>query len=70
MAGLVSDALDGTHGVRLFADPATSSKIPGLEREGFRQLAEYARAGDRLTVSELYRLFRDLAEILAVRDWC
>ncbi|MEU6185750.1 recombinase family protein [Nocardia sp. NPDC047038] len=29
---------DGADGVRLFADPATSSKIPALEREGFRRL--------------------------------
>ncbi|NEW29240.1 recombinase family protein [Nocardia cyriacigeorgica] len=55
-AGLV----DGAHGVRLFADPATSSKIPALHRDGFRELARYARPGDRLTVSELYRLCRDL----------
>ncbi|NEW37774.1 recombinase family protein [Nocardia cyriacigeorgica] len=65
-AGLV----DGALGVRLFADPATSSKIPALHRDGFRELARYARPGDRLTVSELYRLCRDLADILAVRDWC
>jgi putative DNA-invertase from lambdoid prophage Rac len=61
---------DGAHGVRLFSDPATSSKIPALQRPGFRELARYARPGDRLTVSELYRLCRDLADILAVRDWC
>ncbi len=65
-AGLV----DGTEGVRLFADPATSAKIPALERAGFRELARYARPGDRLTVSELYRLCRDLADILAAREWC
>jgi putative DNA-invertase from lambdoid prophage Rac len=65
-AGLV----DGADGVQLFADPATSSKIPALERDEFRRLAGYARPGDRLTVSELYRLCRDLADILAVRDWC
>lgn len=65
-AGLV----DGAVGVRLFSDPATSSKIPALERAGFRELAGYARPGDRLTVSELYRLCRDLADILAVREWC
>jgi DNA invertase Pin-like site-specific DNA recombinase len=65
-AGLV----DGVDGVRLFADPATSSKIPALERTRFRELASYARPGDRLTVSELYRLCRDLADILAVREWC
>ncbi|MFI5614968.1 recombinase family protein [Amycolatopsis sp. NPDC051903] len=65
-AGLVN----GVDGARLFADPATSSKIPALERAGFRELAGYARPGDRLTVSELYRLCRDLADILAVREWC
>ena len=56
--------------VRIFSDPATSSKIPALERAGFKELARYARPGDTLTVSELYRLCRDLADILAVRDWC
>jgi hypothetical protein len=65
-AGLV----DGAEGVRLFSDPATSSKIPALERDGFLELAGYARTGDRLTISELYRLCRDLADILAVREWC
>ncbi|NKY31850.1 recombinase family protein [Nocardia speluncae] len=49
-AGLV----DGAPGVRLFADPATSSKIPALDRDSVHQLAQYARGGDRLTVSELY----------------
>jgi putative DNA-invertase from lambdoid prophage Rac len=61
---------EGADGVRFFSDPATSSKIPALERAGFRELAGYARSGDRLTVSELYRLCRDLADILAVRGWC
>ncbi|GAB1646857.1 recombinase family protein [Krasilnikovia sp. MM14-A1259] len=65
-AGLV----DGADGVRLFSDPATSSKIPALERAGFMKLAGFARKGDRLTVSELYRLCRDLADIIAVRAWC
>ncbi|MEK8105260.1 recombinase family protein [Micromonospora sp. M12] len=60
----------GAEGVRLFSDPATSSKIPALERAGFRELARYARPGDRITVSELYRLCRDLTDILALRDWC
>jgi transposase-like protein len=44
--------------------------MPALERAGFRELARFARPGDRLTVSELYRLCRDLADILAVRAWC
>jgi len=60
----------GTEGVRTFGDPATSSKIPALDRAGFRTLAGYARPGDTLTVSELYRLCRDLADILTVRGWC
>lgn len=55
---------------RLFTDPGTSSKIPALQRDGFRELAGYARPGDRLTMSELYRLCRDLADILDVREWC
>lgn len=59
----------GAEGVRLFSDPATSSKIPALTRAGFQQLAGYARPGDTLTVSELYRLCRDLADILAVHGW-
>lgn len=65
-AGLVA----GAEGVVLFADPATSSKIPALARAGFAELARYARPGDRLTVAELYRLCRDLADILTVRAWC
>lgn len=60
----------GADGVRIFRDPATSSKVPALKRAGFRKLADHARHGDTLTVSELYRLCRDLADILAVRDWC
>ncbi|MFD4190806.1 recombinase family protein [Amycolatopsis thermoflava] len=61
---------EGADGVRIFPDPATSSKIPALRRPGFQKLASYARPGDTLTVSELYRLCRDLADILAVRAWC
>ncbi|MBP2477644.1 hypothetical protein JOF53_006516 [Crossiella equi] len=41
-----------------------------LERAGVGELANCARPGDRITVSEVYRLCRDLADILAVRDWC
>lgn len=41
-----------------------------LDRAGFRRLAGYVRPSDTRTVSELYRLCRDLADILAVRGWC
>ena len=60
----------GTEGVRIFSDPATSSKIAALSRAGFQELAGFARPGDTVTVSELYRLCRDLTDILAVRTWC
>jgi DNA invertase Pin-like site-specific DNA recombinase len=45
-------------GVLLFEDPATTSKIPAM-----------AHPGDTLTVSELFRLCRDLLDIHAVRNW-
>lgn len=60
----------GADGVHVFTDPATSSKTPALERPGFARLADFARSSDRVTVSELYRLCRDLSDILAVRAWC
>jgi DNA invertase Pin-like site-specific DNA recombinase len=54
----------------LFEDPATTSKIPALERPAFAKVAAAAHPGDVLTVSELFRLCRDLIDIHAVRDWC
>lgn len=56
--------------VQYFTDPATTSKIPALRRAGFQELARYARAGDVVVVSELYRLCRDLSDItdLAATD--
>jgi DNA invertase Pin-like site-specific DNA recombinase len=66
-------AAEGFHpaeGVLLFEDPATTSKIPALERPAFAKVAAAAHPGDTLTVSELFRLCRDLMDIHAVRDWC
>lgn len=57
-------------GVLLFEDPATTPKIPALERPAFAKVAAAAHPGDVLTVSELFRLCRDLVDIHAVRDWC
>lgn len=57
-------------GVLLFEDPATTSKIPALERPAFAKVAAAAHPGDVLTVPELFRLCRDLVDIHAVRDWC
>ncbi|RVX40896.1 DNA invertase Pin-like site-specific DNA recombinase [Nonomuraea polychroma] len=69
------DAADGfaalaAAGVLLFEDPATTSKIPALERPAFAKVAAAPHPGDVLTVSELFRLCRDLVDIHAVRDWC
>jgi DNA invertase Pin-like site-specific DNA recombinase len=56
--------------VRLYEDPATISKVPALSRPAFGRIAAAAYPGDALTVSELFRLCRDLTDIQAVRDWC
>lgn len=65
----VAEGLRPAEGVLLFEDPATTSKIPALERPAFAKAAA-AHPGDVLTVSELFRLGRDLVDIHAVRDWC
>lgn len=54
----------------LLEDPATTSKIPALQRPAFARVASAAHPGNTLTVSELFRLCRDLMDIHAVRDWC
>ena len=75
-AGLLARAEDVTRGfrpaggVKLYEDPATTSKIPALNRPAFGRIAAAAHPGDTLTVSELFRLCRDLTDIQAVRDWC
>ncbi|MEW9551146.1 recombinase family protein [Nonomuraea sp. NPDC050783] len=66
----VAEGFRPAEGVLLFEDPATTSKIPALERPSFAKVAAAAHPGDTLTVSELFRLCRDLIDIHAVRDWC
>lgn len=66
----VAEGFRPAEGVLLFEDPATTSKIPALERPAFGRIAAAAHPGDTLTVSELFRLCRDLTDIHAVRDWC
>ncbi|WP_248958448.1 recombinase family protein [Sphaerisporangium perillae] len=66
----VAEGFRPAEGVLLFEDPATTSKIPALERPAFAKVAIAAHPGDTLTVSELFRLCRDLIDIHAVRDWC
>ncbi|GAA4235857.1 DNA invertase Pin-like site-specific DNA recombinase [Streptosporangium album] len=67
----VAEGFHPAEGVLLFEDPATTSKTPALERPAFGRIAAAAaHPGDTLTVSELFRLCRDLIDIHAVRDWC
>ncbi|MFJ2032938.1 recombinase family protein [Streptosporangium sp. NPDC087985] len=66
----VAEGFHPADGVLLFEDPATTSKIPALERPAFAKVAAAAHPGDVLTVSELFRLCRDLVDIHNVRDWC
>jgi DNA invertase Pin-like site-specific DNA recombinase len=66
----VAEGFHPAEGVLLFEDPATTSKIPALERPAFAKVAAAAHPGDVLTGSELFRLCRDLVDIHAVRDWC
>ncbi|MFI6793038.1 recombinase family protein [Nonomuraea sp. NPDC050383] len=66
----VAEGFRPAEGILLFEDPATTSKIPTLERPAFARVAAAAHPRDVLTVSELFRLCRDLVDIHAVRDWC
>ncbi|GAA3586661.1 hypothetical protein GCM10022419_081080 [Nonomuraea rosea] len=65
----VAEGFRPAEGVLLFEDPATTSKVPALERPAFA-VAAAAYPAIVLTVSELFRLCRDLIDIHAVRDWC
>ncbi|MGH3181096.1 MAG: recombinase family protein, partial [Streptosporangiaceae bacterium] len=69
-AGDVTGGFRPADGARLYEDPATTSKIPALQRPAFGKVAAAAHPGDALTVSELFRLCRDLSDIQAVRGWC
>lgn len=66
----VAEGFHPAEGVLLFEDPATTSKIPALQRPAFAKVASAAHPGDTLTVPELFRLCRDLMDIHAVRNWC
>jgi DNA invertase Pin-like site-specific DNA recombinase len=68
--GGVAAGFQPAAGVLLFEDPATTSKIPALERPAFARVAAASHPGDILTVSELFRLCRDLVDIHTVRSWC
>ncbi|WP_128984643.1 recombinase family protein [Streptomyces roseicoloratus] len=49
-------------------DPGTSSRLHPLQRPKFRALLDYARPGDTVHISEMFRLVRGTGHILDVLD--
>ncbi|WP_234433590.1 recombinase family protein [Streptomyces rimosus] len=49
-------------------DPGTSSHLHPLQRPKFRELLTYARPGDTVHISEMFRLVRGTGHILDVLD--
>ncbi|WP_435217129.1 recombinase family protein [Streptomyces sp. bgisy034] len=49
-------------------DPGTSSRLHPLQRPKFRELLTYARPGDTVHISEMFRLVRGTGHILDVLD--
>ncbi|MCX5095805.1 recombinase family protein [Streptomyces sp. NBC_00365] len=49
-------------------DPGTSSRLHPLQRPKFRELLTYARPGDTVHISEMFRLVRGTGHILDVPD--
>jgi DNA invertase Pin-like site-specific DNA recombinase len=49
-------------------DPGTSSRLHPLQRPKFGELLTYARPGDTVHISEMFRLVRGTGRILDVLD--
>lgn len=54
-------------GAPVYEDPATSSRILSLHRPGFKQLLEEAAVDDTIRLADAARLFRSVADVLALR---
>jgi DNA invertase Pin-like site-specific DNA recombinase len=54
-------------GAPVYEDPATSSRILSLYRPGFKQLLDAAGVGDTIRIADAARLFRSVADVLALR---
>ncbi|WP_309227557.1 recombinase family protein [Streptomyces lunaelactis] len=54
-------------GAPVYEDPATSSRVLSLHREGFKRLLEEAAVGDTIRIADAARLFRSVADVLALR---
>ena len=54
-------------GSRAFEDPATFSRVLSLRHKGFTDLLNAAAVGDTIRIADAARLFRSVADILALR---
>ncbi|MEU7354463.1 recombinase family protein [Streptomyces albidoflavus] len=54
-------------GAPVYEDPATSSRILSIDREGFQKLLAEAAVGDTIRIADAARLFRSVADVLALR---
>ncbi|MFC9273512.1 recombinase family protein [Streptomyces zhihengii] len=54
-------------GAPAYEDPATSSRVLSLNRTGFKQLLDEAAVGDTIRIADAARLFRSVADIIALR---
>ena len=54
-------------GAPVYEDPATSSRQLSLDRAGFTELLHEAAVGDTIRVADAARLFRSVADIIALR---
>ena len=65
---LVQDEAGIEDPVAFEEDPGTSSRLHPLQRPKFRELLTYARPGDTVHISEMFRLVRGTGHILDVLD--
>lgn len=54
-------------GAPVYDDPATSSRVLSLDRTGFKRLLDEAAVGDTIRIADAARLFRSVADVLALR---
>ncbi|MFD4050153.1 recombinase family protein [Streptomyces sp. NPDC058611] len=54
-------------GAPAYNDPATSSRVLSLNRTGFQRLLEEAAVGDTIRIADAARLFRSVADVIALR---
>ncbi|WP_307819330.1 recombinase family protein [Streptomyces sp. MBT67] len=54
-------------GAPAYEDPATSSRVLSLYRTGFKKLLDEAAVGDTIRIADAARLFRSVADIIALR---